>query len=84
MVAVVDMDEPPPPELRLAWWCGDKLMPDSGGLLDQDYELWVKMKTLENVWRTISRLRNLKGEQIHSLSESERKLIAYLLREGIL
>lgn len=81
---VVDGDGEPPPELKLAWWCGDTRSPDSGGVLDQDFGLLTRMTAAGNVYRALSRYRSLKGHQIHSLSDSERRLLGGLQRNGLL
>lgn len=64
--------------------CGDSLLPDAGGVLDQDYGLMYRMRSLQNIYRTVSRLRNLKGKDIHSLTDSERRLLRGLRDLGLL
>jgi uncharacterized membrane protein len=68
-------------ELRLAWMCGESLLPDSGGVLDQDAELMTKMKVTRNIYRTVTRLHSMQGAQIHALTDGERRMIKSL-REG--
>jgi hypothetical protein len=80
----VDAGGPVPGELQLAWWCTDGRLPDAGGVLDQDYALQVRLTAAGNVHRTLGRYRGLRGAQIHSLSGSERKLLGYLQRQGML
>ena len=75
----------PPPELVLAWNCERwNALPETGGMLDQDWRLIVRMNTTQNVYNTMSHLRNLKGDQIHSLTSGERKILTYLRDEGLL
>lgn len=52
-------------------------------MLDQDYALITKMHALSNVHSTIQYLRSLEGDQIHNLTESQRRLIKYLLDNGM-
>lgn len=75
----------PPVELVQAW-DGERwhALPERGGLLDQDYVLMDRMSALSNVYRTVARLRNLKGEQIHSLTGGERAIIRILLDNELL
>lgn len=76
--------EPPPSELSLMWISQgfNSALPDSGGILDQDYTLIMRMQGLNNIYRTITKSRNLVGDQIHSLTASERRIIKWLLDEG--
>jgi hypothetical protein len=69
---------PPPAELRLAWMCGDHSLPASGGVLDQEYQVMHRMRSLDNIYNVVHRLRNLKGEEIHSLTDTERRIIRSL------
>ena len=41
----------PPPMLQLAWFCGDSLLPDSGGVMDQDWITMRQMSVLANIYR---------------------------------
>ena len=80
MVGVVDGDDTPPPELRLAWQCQKwSCLPDAGAYLDQDYELMNRMSVFSNVYGVVSRLRSLQGKDIHSLNEGERKMLRWLM-----
>ena len=47
-------------------------------MLDQDYSMMHQMSVLSNVYDTLTRLRGLKGAQIHGMSSSERRLIKSL------
>lgn len=81
---MVDGDGPPPPELRLVWWCGEARSPEAGGVLDQDYGLQVRMTAAGNVYRVLSRYRGLRGHAIHTLTDPERRMLRYLLDMGLL
>ena len=85
MVEVIDSGEHPPPELEIAWQCEHwHTLPEAGGYLDQDYGLMYKMTVFGNVYHTVGRLRTLTGANIHSLTDTERRLIKYLLDEGMM
>lgn len=85
VVEAADYGEPPPPELELAWQCERwRAMPDAGGLLDQDNGLMRKMTIYSNIFNTVVKLRSMTGHTIHALTDSERRLIKYLLDEGAL
>lgn len=71
-------------ELRVAWMCGDGLLPDTGGVLDQDAGLMTKLRVCTNIYRTVTRLRSAKGADIHKLTDSERRVIRVLREMGIL
>lgn len=76
---------PPPSELKLAWSCERwKTLPDAGGLYDQDYSLLHRMNAFTNIYNAVQRIKTLKGKQIHSLSDSERLILRYLMDNGIL
>jgi len=78
-VASIDEGAEAPPILRLSWMSKKYgSLPDAGGVLDQEYSLMHQMGVTSTVYDTISRLRGLKAEQIHSLSTSERRLIKAL------
>lgn len=75
----MDAGGPPPPELRLAWLCkrwGG--LPAAGGLLDQDYQMLYRMTALSNVTETLSDYRNLRGAEIHGLTEGQRRTLRFL------
>ena len=42
------------------------------------------MSVLSNIYNTVIRLRNMKGAQIHQLTTPERRVIKWLLDEGLL
>ena len=84
-MACVDEGGTPPAELRLAWDCKYwGTLPDAGAYYEQDYFLLARMRTLDNVYSTVSKLRNARGEQIHKLTESERRLLKFLVDIGLL
>lgn len=85
VVAVVDNDGSPPSELRIDWWCKKwNCLPESGGLFEQDYSLLRRMSVCSNIYGTLSRYRNLHGEEIHSLTEEERKILGTLAKMELL
>lgn len=74
----------PPPELQMAWRCERwNALPDAGGIYDQDAQLMTRMDALQNVYKTVTRVRSMKGEQIHQLTDHERRLLRALMDEGI-
>ena len=76
--------EPPPADLQLAWKCSQwGTLPDGGGMNDQSYKTMQSMSVLLNVYNTVSYMRSLKGEQIHNLTDSQRRLIRDLMDQGI-
>jgi len=85
VVACVDDGESPPSDLRLAWDCKYwNTMPEQGAYLDQDYFLLARMRALSNVYNVVSKLRNMKGAQIHQLTDSDRKILKMLVDLGLL
>ena len=79
---MIEENPPPPPprELELAWYCERyKALPDPGGILDQDAGQLARMAVLSNVYSALTKLRNAHGEQIHSLTESERAILKMLV-----
>jgi len=87
VVACARHGEPPPPELTLAWDCERwKTLPDAGGLYDQEYALMQKMDKYQSIYRTVAKLSTFRGknnEGIHSLTDSERRLIKSLMDSGV-
>ena len=59
-------------------------MPEQGAYLDQDYFLLARMRALSNVYNVVSKLRNMKGAQIHQLTDSDRKILKMLVDLGLL
>mgnify|MGYP000921731556 CR=1 FL=1 len=85
VVAVIDSDGQPPPELRLAWNCQRwGTLPDDGGMYSQDAYLIQRMNILSNIYDALSKLRNSKGAQIHNLTDRERKILRHLVDLGLL
>ena len=86
--AVVDCiydGAPSPAELRLSWQCERfHCLPDSGAYLDQDYELITRMTALSNIYSVVHKWLNLEGKQVHSLSDSERKILRSLKDMGVM
>ena len=85
MVFCAQEGAPPPPELNLAWLCERWVaLPDEGGIYDQDAQLISRMTAASNVYKTIVRIGNLHGEQIHNLSNQERDLLNDLRNMGLM
>ena len=85
VVESVDGDGTPPPDLLLYWQCERyHTLPDSGGMYAQDYGLMQRMTGLANVYHALTRLRNSRGEQIHSLTDSERRILRMLKDNGLI
>lgn len=85
MNCVMDSKATPPPELELAWLCGDYHLPDDGGIMAQDYKQLHRMKALRNIHRTVSKFRSLQGESVNTdLSVNERLLLGQLQEQGLL
>lgn len=75
----------PPPELALLWDCERyNCLPDSGGLLNQDYQTMHRMSAYGNIYKTICKLDNAKGKQIHQLTNQERGVIKWIMDKGLL
>jgi len=84
-VECITDDAPPPAELRLAWQCSHwNCLPSSDGLYEQDARTMMLMTALSNVYNAVSRMINLKGKQIHQLTDNERKIIRVLVDMKIL
>lgn len=83
---MVDSDDgQPPPELILAWQCERwNALPVDGGLYDQDYRTLFLMDIYSKVHMVVSRLRSMKGAEIHNLTKGERKIIGGLRKDGVL
>lgn len=86
--AVVDYaygEDSPPPELKLSWQCERyHCLPDTGAYLDQDYQLMVRMTALSNINSVISKWKNLQGKDIHSLTDSDRRVLRALKDMGVM
>jgi hypothetical protein len=81
----MDSKATPPPELELAWLCGDYHLPDEGGIMAQNYKQLHLMKALRNIHRTVSKFRSLQGEAVNTdLSNNERLLLGQLQEQGLL
>ena len=85
VVESVTENAPPPAELRLAWQCERwHVLPNEGGLYNQDYLTMHRMNTLSAVYNAIVKIKNLKGTQIHTLSDGERRILRMLMDNGFL
>lgn len=81
----MDGEGDPPPELILAWSCERwNCLPETGGYYDQDHQTVYRMAVFSNIYAVVSKLRNAKGEQIHRLTEADRKLLRKLVDMGLL
>lgn len=84
-VDAVDGNAPAPPELQLAWNCERwKCLPEAGAYLEQEHSLMMRMNVLNNIYGAYSHYRNAHGAQIHSLSESERRILRALKDDGFI
>jgi hypothetical protein len=69
----------------LALFCGDRHLPNAGGVMDQDYGLLRRMLYLRDVFNTVRKLSTLVGDEINTnLSTDERILLGYLNDERFL
>ena len=76
---------PAPPMLTLAQNCeGWNTLPEAGGYLDQNYKNLCEMNVCLNYYRVISKTKNARGNAIHMLTHSERKLLKPLVDQGLL
>jgi hypothetical protein len=85
VVDCVDGEASAPPDLRIAWDCQRyHCLPDAGGYLDQNYRTMLRMTILSNIYNAYAHYRNSQGAQIHTLGESDRRILRYLKDEGLL
>jgi len=69
----------------MAWRCERwNALPDSGGIYDQEYQMLSSMGVLSNIYNTVVRVRNMKGAQIHNLSDGERRILRNLIDEELM
>lgn len=68
----------PPPELELAFLCGENHLPDVGGILDQDYDLFTKMRFLHLIYYTVQNAPKYVGKQIHDMPSSMKRIVVML------
>lgn len=72
-------------ELQVALDCRRwDTLPDAGGYLDQDYQLISRMGALMNVYNVLTHMRSLRGNQIHSLTDGERRVLRVLKDLGLI
>ena len=68
-----------------AWQCEQwNALPEAGGIYDQDAALMYRMGVLTGIYRTVSKVRNMQGDQIHRLTAGERRLIRRLRDERLM
>lgn len=53
-------------------------------MLDQDFVTITRMQVLSNIYDTVAYMRSLQGENIHKLNDGQRRVIKYLLDNGML
>jgi hypothetical protein len=69
----------------LAWQCERwHALPKSGGMMLQDYETMHHMAACLNIYNAVTHLRNARGEQIHGLTDGERRILRLLVDMGLL
>lgn len=73
----------PPPMLSLAFYCGDHLLPESGGVLDQDYKTMMQMRTLSNIYYTVQQAPTYTGHDIHKIPPSMQRVISALMKRDM-
>lgn len=82
-MAHVDNNAPPPKDLVLGWDMERfTALPEGGGLLDQEAGTMQRVRVALSIYKVLSRLRNMKGAEIHKLTDGERKIIGNLQRAG--
>jgi hypothetical protein len=52
--------------------------------LEQDAAQVLRQVCAGNTYDTVSRYASLQGEQIHTLTENERRILRYLIDEGMM
>lgn len=85
--AVKDPDPPPimPPELLLALLCEQyQTLPDVGAMLDQDYRRIFLMNNLLSIYRAVRKWHTAGGQNIHSLTDQDRRILKQLMDMGIM
>jgi len=73
----------PPPALQLAWFCGDSLLPEAGGVMDQDYAMMRHMSVLANIYRVKQAAPKYTGKKIHDMPADMKRMIGWLRAEGL-
>ena len=80
----MDENGEPPQELSIAWQCRNwNTLPENGAYFEQDKKLMTTMTTLMNIYNVLSKYRNMEGAQIHQLTESDRKILGALIKDGL-
>ena len=84
-MATVDDGSHPPAELLTAWYCQRwGCLPEQGALYEQEFRTMYRMTACINIHDALSKMRNLSGKQIHTLTESERRILRVLVDNGLL
>lgn len=50
--------------------------------MDQDAKTMHTSRVIQAIYKTLTRMKNMKGDQIHNLTDGERKIVGSLRREG--
>jgi len=75
----------PPPELRIGWQCERwSCLPEAGAYLDQDCAFMYRMTGAMNVYGVLMRWQGANTRTIHSLSDSDRKILRHLKDMGLM
>jgi len=68
----------------MALMCGEYHLPRAGGIEEQSYGLLKRMNYLRFVYRAVSKLPTLVGNELNTgLSNDERILLGHLREEGL-
>lgn len=67
----------PPPELLFYWWYG-------AGTVDEEYRLVYRAAIAGNIYNTVKRLTEAKGNAIHNLTPGEGRILKDLQNMGLL
>jgi len=76
-------DVDPPAMLKLGFMCEDGKLPLNGGVYEQDAATMFQMRACLAVHDTLVYYRNLKGKEIHNLTNGQRSLLRVLKEQGL-
>jgi len=69
----------------MAWQCHRwGALPAAGGIYDQEDRLMHRMAALDNIYNVVQKKNNAVGKDIHQLTSGERKILKWLIDEGII
>jgi len=76
----------PPADLRIMWYCQRwGALPEAGGIYDQSDTQMHRMSVLDNVHRAVYKKQSIiNPHDIHNLTESDRRILKWLIDEGII